>query len=108
MKQLSYQDYIAEIDIDEETGLLSGIVVNTITTLHFTGRTVEELRSAFAETVRDYLAWCEARGEPPETPFSGQLLVDVTPEVQRRVVEAASKAGQPVSDFVRDALSRVA
>ena len=36
---MTHDGYIAEIDLDEDTGLLSGIVLNTRATLHFAGKT---------------------------------------------------------------------
>jgi hypothetical protein len=43
-----HEGYLAEIELDEDAGLLRGIVVNAChQTFWFRGRTIEELRNAF-------------------------------------------------------------
>jgi predicted HicB family RNase H-like nuclease len=108
MNTLQYDGYIATVDIDPEAGTLSGVVINTLATLHFSGHTLDELRTAFAETIADYRTWCRERGEQPEAPFSGHLVLELDPELQRRVVHAAVAAGKSVDAFVSETLARVA
>ena len=67
---MEYKGYLAKIDIDGEE--LYGTVVN----LHrdhvdFRGRTIDEVRRAFHESVDFYLDGCRQDGEEQERPFSG-------------------------------------
>jgi len=108
MTTLTHDGYIAEIEIDEEAGILSGTVINTRATLHFAGRTVDELKAAFADTIDDYRAWCLAEGREPERPYSGTLSLRIDPELHRRVAAAAARAGQSINAFIGEVLARVA
>ncbi len=83
-------------------------MLNTRATLHFAGRTVEELRRAFADTIADYRDWCRERGVEPEKPYSGTLSLRITPELHRRVAEKAAQSGESINQFIAHRLEEVA
>ena len=67
---IEYKGYLGTMGIDGEE--LYGMVVN----LHrnhvdFRGRTIDEVRRAFHESVDCYLDGCRQDGDEPERPFSG-------------------------------------
>jgi predicted HicB family RNase H-like nuclease len=72
----------------------------------FQGATVEEARAAFVESVDDYLAFCAERGEKPERPFSGKLLVRLDPNLHRELSMAAEKSGMSINALVVEALTK--
>jgi predicted HicB family RNase H-like nuclease len=84
MNTMTHDGYSADISLDEEAGLLSGIVLNTRATLHFAGRRVEELKSAFTDTIEHYRDWCKAEGKEPEKPYSGTLSLRIAPLAVRK------------------------
>lgn len=108
MNLLTHQGYLATIELDEEAGLFHGEVVNTRDVPTFQGRTLDELRAAFADTIADYVAWCRERGKEPERPYSGNFTVRLSPELHRRVAAAAARNGKSVNAFVAEALERSA
>ncbi len=99
--------YVARVEPDEEAGLLHGEVVNTRDVLTFKGRELDELKTAFAETIADYLEWCRERGKEPERPYSGNFTVRVSPELHRRIAAAAAREGKSVDAFVASTLEHV-
>jgi predicted HicB family RNase H-like nuclease len=103
-----HEGYVAEIDLDQEAGLLNGVVLNTRATLHFAGRTVAELRNAFAETIEDYREWCRERGVEPEKPYSGTLSLRIAPELHKRIAEKAAQSGQSINQFITRRLEEIA
>ena len=62
---IEYKGFLATVEVDEETGLFHGEVVNTRAVITCQGRSVEELERALADSVEDYLAWCAERGKTP-------------------------------------------
>lgn len=108
MTTMTHEGYIAEIELDQDAGLLSGVVLNTRATLHFAGRTVEELRQAFVDTIADYRDWCRERGVEPEKPYSGTLSLRITPELHRRIAEKAAQSGESINQFIMHRLEEVA
>ena len=51
----------------------------------FHGDSVAELRIAFEEAVEDYLTTCEKLNRAPQKPYSGKLMLRVSPEVHAAV-----------------------
>jgi len=81
-----------------------GEVINTRDVITFQGTSVAELRKAFHDSVEDYLAFCEKRGEEPEKPFSGQFVTRVSPALHRRINLAATLSGKSLNAWVTEQL----
>jgi predicted HicB family RNase H-like nuclease len=108
MTTMTHDGYVATIDLDEEAELFDGEVINTRDVLTFQGRTIDELKTAFADTIADYVDWCRERGKEPERPYSGNFTVRISPELHRRVATAAARSGKSVDAFVAETLDRSA
>jgi predicted HicB family RNase H-like nuclease len=108
MNTLEHKGYIGLIELDAEAGLVHGEVINTRDVLTFQGCTVEELKTAFSDTIEDYEDWCRARGKTPEKPYSGKLLLRIKPDLHRALVAAAARSGKSLNSFVSDSLEKVA
>ncbi len=106
MTTMHHDGYVATIDLDEDAGLFHGEVINTRDILTFQGRTLDELRTAFADTIADYIDWCRERGKDPERPYSGNFMLRVSPDLHRRIATAASRAGKSINGYVSDALEK--
>ncbi|MGA2195796.1 MAG: type II toxin-antitoxin system HicB family antitoxin [Bryobacteraceae bacterium] len=103
---MTYKGYQARVEMDEEAGLFHGEVINTRDVITFQGRTVRELKKAFADSVDDYLEFCAVRGEEPEKPFSGKFLVRVSPEMHREIMAEARQQGKSLNAYVSEKLQR--
>jgi hypothetical protein len=67
----AYKGYTGQItSVDEIRGTFHGNIVGIQDVVTFQGATVKELVQAFHDSVDDYLAFCEERGESPEKPPS--------------------------------------
>ena len=108
MTTMTRDGYAATIELDEEAGLFHGEVVNTRDVLTFQGRTFDELKVAFADTIADYIDWCRERGKEPERPYSGNFTVRISPKLHRRIATAAARGGKSVNTFVAETLERSA
>ena len=106
MNTMTHQGYEALVAYDEEAEIFHGEVMNLRDIITFQGRSVAELKQAFAESIADYLAFCRERGEDPEKPYSGQFLVRVDPPLHRAVVTAAKREGISLNKWVAAALER--
>jgi predicted HicB family RNase H-like nuclease len=105
---MTHDGYVATIELDEDVGVFHGEVINTRDVLTFQGRTLDELRAAFADTVADYIEWCRERGKEPERPYSGNFTVRISPELHRRIATTAARSGKSVNSFVTEVLERSA
>jgi predicted HicB family RNase H-like nuclease len=70
---MTYKGHEAALEYHEDAEIFHGQVINLRDVITFQGRSVSELKKAFAESVEDYQAFCRERGEDPEKPFSGQF-----------------------------------
>jgi predicted HicB family RNase H-like nuclease len=59
-----------------------GRVLGVKAIVGFHGETVTELRADFETAIDFMIDDCKARGETPEKPASGKLMLRVPPEVQ--------------------------
>jgi len=66
---------------------------------------VDEAKQAFRDPVDDYLEFCAKRGEQPERPFTGKLMVRLPPELHRKVYVAAKQAGTSLNAWITQALA---
>ena len=108
MTTMTYDGYVATIELDEDVGLFHGEVINTRDVLTFQGRTLDELKAAFADTIADCVEWCRERGKQPERPYSGNFTVRISPELHRRIATAAARSGKSVGTLVAETLERSA
>ena len=105
---MEYKGYLARIQFDNEADIFHGEVINIRDVIDFQGKSVDELRHVFKDTVEDYLDFCSERGEEPETPFSGHFTIRLSPDQHRKIVFAADKAGKNIDHWVVEALESVA
>ena len=101
---MNYKGYIGKAEYDEEERIFSGFVVNTRAVITFEGSSVDELESAFKDSVEDYLAWCKEDGVDPERPYSGKFNVRFTPDLHQRAAAAAKMKGLSLNSFVEKAV----
>ena len=101
---MEYKGYVGKVEFDDEAGIFHGEVLDTQDIITFQGKTVAELRTAFQESIDDYLAFCKQRGEDPNKPFSGQFVTRIPPELHRQVNLAASISGKSLNTWVVEQL----
>ena len=99
--------YIATVEYDADAESFHGRVLNLRDVITFEGRSVRELKAAFRSSLRDYRRFCADRGEEPERPFTGRLLLRIEPELHRRLTHAAIVQGLSVNGWVAATLERV-
>lgn len=101
---LEYKGYRGHVEFDEEAGVFHGEVVDTRDVITFEGRSVEELREAFRESVDDYLEFCATRGEEPDKPFSGRLMVRIPSRLHRTLYTQAKQGGKSLNELITEKL----
>ena len=69
---MEYKGLSGKVEFDDEANVFHGEVINLRDVITFEGKTVEELREVFHESIDDYLEFCAARGEDPEKPYPGK------------------------------------
>ena len=102
---MKYKGYEGAVVFDDEAGIFHGEILNTRDVITFQGTSVDELKKAFEDSVDDYLAFCEQRGEEPEKPFSGNLVIRINPALHRDLSIEAKKTGKSLNNLIEQKLS---
>mgnify|MGYP001819643058 CR=1 FL=1 len=101
---MEYEGYVAVFEFDPTIDAFHGEVANTVDTITFEGRSVDEIRTAFHESVDDYLELCEREGRRPDHPYSGTFSLRLGPKLHRAAAVAASARGVSLNRFATDAI----
>lgn len=102
---MEYKGYKAQIDFDSDAGIFIGQVINTRDGITFSGRSVDELTTAFQGAVDDYLELSSDLGGNVDRPYSGKISIRVNPILHRAIASCAQREGKSVGAWVADRLS---
>lgn len=108
MTPMTYKGYAARIEYSDEDECFVGHLAGIADIIGFHGGSVDELRAAFHEAVDDYLETCAKTGLNPKKPYSGKIMVRVTPELHAKVAMLASAQGRSINALAIEALERAA
>ncbi len=106
MKPMTYQGYSARIEYSDEDQCFVGRITGIRDIVSFHGESVVEIRQAFQEAVEFYLETCFERGEIPNKPYSGNLMLRVSPEVHAAVAAAAEVSGKSINQWAAEMLAK--
>ena len=101
---LEHKGYRGHVEFDADAGIFHGEVLDTRDVITFQGMTVNQIKKAFRESVEDYLKFCAERGEEPDKPFSGRLMVHLSPELHRRLHVEAREQGKSLNQLIAERL----
>ena len=102
---MKYKNYEGSITFDDQAEIFHGEVVNTKDVITFQGRSVKELKKAFKQSVDDYLAFCADKGEEPEKPYSGNLVIRIDPELHKKLAIQAKKKKKSLNALIEERLA---
>lgn len=108
MNMMKYKGYIAHIEYDEEDRIFVGHLAGIKDIVGFHGVTVDELESAFHESVDNYLAISEETGRAAQKPYSGKLMLRVSPDIHAAVASTAKVNGKSINQWATDILAKAA
>lgn len=103
---LEHKGYRGCVDFDAEARIFHGEVAETRDVITFQGTSVDELEHAFRESVDDYLEFCSVRGEEPDKPFSGRLMVRLPTELHRKLYAEARQEGKSLNQLIAERLQQ--
>ncbi len=104
---LNDKGYRGRVAFDDEAGLFHGEVLDLKDVITFQGKSVEELEYAFRDSIDEYLAFCQERGEEPDNPFPGRLMLRLPPALHREVYVQARREGTSLNQWIADKLAKV-
>jgi predicted HicB family RNase H-like nuclease len=106
MKPMTYKGYAASIGYSDEDELFIGRIVGIQDIITFHGESVNEIRDAFREAVDFYLETCTERGEQPNKPYSGKLMVRMSIDTHAAVATMAEVHGKSINQWIVEILEK--
>lgn len=102
---LNYKGYTGHVEFDADAGLFHGEVLDLRDVVTFQGKSVDEIQKAFRDSIDDYLEFCLERGEEPDKPFSGKLMLRLAPELHRKVYTSSKREGKSLNQWIAERLA---
>ena len=102
-----YKGYHGSVSFDEDLEIFHGEVTDLRDVVTFQGRSVDELKNAFQESIDDYLEFCEERGEKPDKPYSGKFMLRIDPSLHRKLVTLSREKGSSLNGLVESHLMTI-
>jgi len=103
---IQHKGYVGDVEYDAESKMFHGRVIGLRDVVTFEGTNAKSIEKAFRESVDDYLNFCKSRGETPDKPFSGKILVRTAPELHRKLALTAEKKRISMNKAVEEAIER--
>jgi predicted HicB family RNase H-like nuclease len=100
----SYKGYSATVAIDEDQGVLFGEVLGINDVVTFQAANVGDLVKEFHDSVDDYLDFCRQRGEAPNKPYSGRIVLRMDPEIHRKLAIRSKQMNESINDLIVSAV----
>ncbi len=101
---MDYKGYIGDVKYDSEAHIFHGEIINTRDVITFQGKSVDELESAFKDSIDDYLEWCKEDDVEPEKPYSGKFNLRISPELHKEIAISAKLLKLSINRFVEKAI----
>jgi len=108
MNIMTYKGYTASMEYDAEDRILVGRILGIRAIIGFHGESVSEFEAMFHESVDGYIEECRERGEEPEKPASGKLMLRVSPSVHCAALAAARASGESLNQWAAKVLAEAA
>ena len=105
MKTMQYKGYAARIEYSDEDKCFVGHIAGIRDIVGFHGANVKSLINAFEEAVDDYLETCRLAGISPQRPYSGKVMLRISPEMHAEIAMKAEAHGKSLNQWAAEALT---
>ena len=100
MSVLTYKGYQGRFEYDANADIFHGDVLHISDVVTFQGRSIDELKTALADSIADYFDLCQEVGKLPQKPFSGRFNVRLTPELHQKAAHTAALEGVSLNNWI--------
>jgi predicted HicB family RNase H-like nuclease len=106
MSILTYKGYQGRFDYDPDADIFHGDVLHIADVVTFQGRSIDELKTALADSIEDYFNLCKEVDKLPQKPFSGRFNVRLTPELHQKAARTAAIEGMSLNNWIAHAVEK--
>ena len=105
-RMMEYKGYHATIEFDAGDGIFVGEVFGITDSLNFHGKSVDELRQMFEQSIDNYLDLCKKIGKVPDKEFKGTFNVRIDPELHKKAALEAQKNNISLNQYVQNCIEQ--
>ena len=105
MKPMQYKGYAARIEYSDEDKCFIGHIAGIRDIVGFHGDNVKVLYKTFKEAVDDYLETCELANITPQRPYSGKVMLRISPELHAEIAMKAESNGKSINQWAAETLA---
>ena len=102
---MRYKSYAARIEYSDEDKCFVGHIAGISDIIGFHGDSVDSLWTAFKEAVDDYLETCAKAGIPHRRPYSGKVMLRLSPELHAEIAIKAETSGKSLNQWAAETLA---
>lgn len=106
MKHLTHKGYHAHVEFDASDEIFIGRLAGIRDIVSFHAENVADLKAAFHEAVEDYIDMCKELDRDPQKPYSGNLMLRISPDTHRNAAKAAELAGLSLNAWTEQTLAK--
>ena len=103
---LKYKDFLATVHFSTEDEVFYGEIVGIDDLILFEGRTVDELKQSFHESVNDYILLCKELGKKPEKSYKGSLNIRLPLSIHQKATRLAAIRGISLNQLINEAVEK--
>jgi predicted HicB family RNase H-like nuclease len=102
---MQYREYAARIEYSDEDKCFVGHIAGIKDIVGFHGKNVSDLCAGFKEAVDDYLEKCEKENISSKRPYSGKVMLRVSPELHAEIAMKAEASGKSLNQWAAESLA---
>jgi predicted HicB family RNase H-like nuclease len=103
---IKFKDHLGSVRFSAEDKVFYGKIEGINDLVTFEGQSVDELVSAFHESVEDYILLCEKAKKPVQKSYKGSFNVRIDPELHKKAAQLSSNLGFSLNQLVEEAIKR--
>jgi predicted HicB family RNase H-like nuclease len=101
---LQHNGYYAEVHFSTEDEVFFGKLIGISDLVNFEADSVQGLKEAFIEAIKDYLETCAELNKEPHKPYKGSFNIRISPDLHRQAATFAALKKVTLNDFVKQAI----
>ena len=103
---LQYKKFIGSVHFNTDDEIFFGKIEGINDLVTFEGESVNTLKQAFEDAVKDYLQLCDQVGKPALKSYKGSFNVRIPQELHRQTVQKALMSGISLNQLIQKALEK--
>lgn len=103
---LCYKNYLGSIEYDVDDEILFGKILGINDVITYEAENLKELKTAFQDSVDDYLEHCKNIGKEPNKTYSGKFTLRIDPALHARLAAYAKMSGKSLNQYAEQLLAR--